>query len=60
MQQRFQVVSDALFEFDKATLSPDAEETLKALLPLLAKAGPHPATVRGTPTPRGTMPTTRP
>lgn len=45
--QRFQVVSDALFEFDKATLTPDAEETLKALLPLLAKAGPHPATVEG-------------
>jgi outer membrane protein OmpA-like peptidoglycan-associated protein len=45
--QRFQVVSDALFEFDKATLSPDAEQTLQALLPLLAKAGPHPAAVEG-------------
>ncbi|HEX5716467.1 MAG TPA: hypothetical protein VF179_09925, partial [Thermoanaerobaculia bacterium] len=26
--KRFQVVADALFEFDKATLNPDAEETL--------------------------------
>src|SRR6476659_454974 len=45
--QRFQVVSDALFDFDKATLSPGAEETLNALLPLLAKAGKHPARVDG-------------
>jgi outer membrane protein OmpA-like peptidoglycan-associated protein len=45
--ERFQVVSDALFEFDKATLTPDAEVTLKALVPLLAKAGPHPASVEG-------------
>ncbi len=45
--RRFQVVADALFEFDKATLTPDAEETLKALVPLLAKAGKHPATVEG-------------
>ncbi len=37
--QRFLVGSDALFEFDKSTLSADAEETLKALVPLLAKAG---------------------
>src|SRR5438094_327573 len=33
--QRFQVVSDALFDFDKAALTPGAEETLNALLPLL-------------------------
>ena len=45
--KRFQVVADALFEFDKATLTPDAEETLNALLPLLAKAGRHPMTVEG-------------
>jgi outer membrane protein OmpA-like peptidoglycan-associated protein len=45
--QRFQVISDALFDFDKATLSPGAEETLNALLPLLAKAGKHPARVEG-------------
>jgi outer membrane protein OmpA-like peptidoglycan-associated protein len=45
--QRFLVGSDALFEFDKATLTPDAEVTLKALVPLLAKASAHPATVEG-------------
>lgn len=45
--RRFQVVADALFEFDKATLTPDAEETLEALVPLLARAGQHPATVEG-------------
>ncbi len=45
--KRFSVGADALFEFDKATLSPDAEETLNALLPLLAKAGKHPASLEG-------------
>ena len=45
--QRFLVGSDALFEFDKAALTPDAEVTLKALVPLLAKAGKHPAAVEG-------------
>lgn len=45
--KRFVMVSDALFEFDKATLTPDAEETLKALVPLLAKAGKHPAKIEG-------------
>jgi outer membrane protein OmpA-like peptidoglycan-associated protein len=45
--RRFLVGADALFEFDKATLTPDAEETLKALMPLLTKAGKHPATVEG-------------
>jgi outer membrane protein OmpA-like peptidoglycan-associated protein len=45
--KRFLVGSDALFEFDKSALTPDAELTLKALLPLLAKAGKHPATVEG-------------
>jgi outer membrane protein OmpA-like peptidoglycan-associated protein len=45
--KRFLIGADALFEFDKATLTPDAEETLKVLLPLLAKAGQHPATVEG-------------
>lgn len=45
--RRFLVGADALFEFDKATLNPDAEETLAALLPLLAKAGKHPATIEG-------------
>lgn len=45
--KRFLVGADALFEFDKAVLTPDAEETLKALLPLLAKAGKHPVSVEG-------------
>jgi outer membrane protein OmpA-like peptidoglycan-associated protein len=45
--RRFLVGADALFEFDQATLTPDAEETLKALMPLLAEAGKHPATVEG-------------
>jgi outer membrane protein OmpA-like peptidoglycan-associated protein len=45
--KRFLVGSDALFEFDKATLTPDAAETLQALVPLLIKAGKHPATVEG-------------
>jgi outer membrane protein OmpA-like peptidoglycan-associated protein len=45
--KRFLVGADALFEFDKASLTKDAEETLQALLPLLAKAGKHPAAVEG-------------
>jgi outer membrane protein OmpA-like peptidoglycan-associated protein len=45
--RRFVVGADALFEFDKATLTPDAEETLGALVPLLAKAGKHPAAIEG-------------
>lgn len=45
--KRFLVGSDALFAFDQATLSPDAEVTLEALVPLLAKAGKHPAVVEG-------------
>jgi len=45
--RRFVIGADTLFEFDQATLTPDAEETLTALAPLLLKAGPHPATVEG-------------
>ena len=45
--KRFSVGADALFEFDKASLTPDAAETLNALLPLLAKAGKHPASIEG-------------
>lgn len=52
--KRFLVGADALFEFDKATLTPDAEETLKALAPLLLKTGPHPATVEGHTDAKGT------
>ncbi len=46
-QQRLSVVADALFEFDKATLNAQAEETLRALLPMLAKAGKHPVSIEG-------------
>lgn len=45
--KRFLVGADALFEFDQATLTADAEETLTALVPLLAKAGKHPVSVEG-------------
>jgi outer membrane protein OmpA-like peptidoglycan-associated protein len=45
--KRFLVGADALFAFDQATLTPDAEVTLKALLPLLASSGKHPASVEG-------------
>jgi outer membrane protein OmpA-like peptidoglycan-associated protein len=45
--RRFLVGADALFEFDQATLSKDAAQTLEALLPLLAKAGKHPASIEG-------------
>jgi outer membrane protein OmpA-like peptidoglycan-associated protein len=45
--KRFLVGADALFEFDKAALNPDAEETLSALVPLLSKAGKHPALIEG-------------
>src|SRR6266481_2658589 len=40
--------SDALFEFDKAILNKDAEETLKILGPMLKKkVGSHRVTVEG-------------
>jgi outer membrane protein OmpA-like peptidoglycan-associated protein len=48
--RRFVIGADTLFEFDQATLTSDAEETLKALAPLLleaVRAGAHPATVEG-------------
>jgi outer membrane protein OmpA-like peptidoglycan-associated protein len=46
-QQRMTVVADALFEFDKASLTADAEETLMALGPMIAKAGNHPIAIEG-------------
>ena len=45
--QRLSVVADALFAFNKSTLAPQAEETLIALLPLIAQAGKHPMSVEG-------------
>ncbi len=44
------VLADALFDFDKANLRPDAEETLEAAIPEIKKAtlgGKHPARVEG-------------
>jgi outer membrane protein OmpA-like peptidoglycan-associated protein len=52
--KRFLVGADALFEFDKATLTPEAEETLKALALLLIKAPKHPATIEGHTDAKGT------
>jgi outer membrane protein OmpA-like peptidoglycan-associated protein len=46
-QKEFSIAADALFEFDKAVLSADAEQTLTALGPLIQKAGQHPARVEG-------------
>ena len=46
-RHRLTIGSDALFEFDKATLTSDAEVTLKALGPLLTDNGKHPIMVEG-------------
>ncbi|MCC6977111.1 MAG: OmpA family protein [Candidatus Melainabacteria bacterium] len=45
--QRFLVGADTLFEFDKATLTPRAEETLSVLGPMIQNAGAHPVTIEG-------------
>ena len=45
--QRFLVGADTLFEFDKATLTPRAEETLTVLGPMIENVGPHPVTIEG-------------
>lgn len=44
---RLSVVADALFAFDQVTLTPQAEETLQALIPLLAKEGKHSLLIEG-------------
>ncbi|HEY6259434.1 MAG TPA: OmpA family protein [Xanthobacteraceae bacterium] len=46
-ENRLSVFADALFDFDKANLRPDAEATLKAALPEIAKATGRPARVEG-------------
>lgn len=46
-EQRLAVVADALFAFDKSTLSPDAEQTLAALGPMIARQGKHPVRIEG-------------
>lgn len=45
--QRFLIGADTLFEFDKATLTPRAEETLSVLGPMIENAGPHPVVIEG-------------
>ncbi len=46
-QQRFALSGDTLFEFDKATLTPQAVSTLELLIPELKKNTTHPVTVEG-------------
>lgn len=46
-EQRLRVVGDALFDFDKSSLRPDAEETLLAAGPEIAKLGGKPARIEG-------------
>ena len=46
-EQRLSVVADALFAFNQAALSPQAEETLAALGPEITKRGDHPVTIEG-------------
>ena len=46
-EQRLSVVADALFDFDKANLRPEAEETLTAAGPEIAKLGGMPSRIEG-------------
>lgn len=46
-KEKLIVCADTLFEFDKATLSPDAEATLKLLGPKILALGPHPVFIDG-------------
>jgi outer membrane protein OmpA-like peptidoglycan-associated protein len=46
-ERRLSVVADALFDFDKANLRPDAEETLTAAGPEIAKLGGKPSRIEG-------------
>ncbi len=46
-EQRLTTVADALFEFDKATLGADAEQTLSVLGPQIAQRGQHPVVIEG-------------
>jgi outer membrane protein OmpA-like peptidoglycan-associated protein len=46
-ERRIRVVGDALFDFDKSNLRPDAEETLTAAGPELAKLAGRPALIEG-------------
>ena len=46
-RRRLSVVADALFEFNQATLTSRAEETLNALPPMLPQASRHPMSIEG-------------
>jgi len=46
-QHRLTVGADALFEFNKATLTDDAATTLEALGPLIRREGNHPIRIEG-------------
>ena len=46
-EQRLSVVADALFDFDRADLRADAEETLAAAAPEIAKLGGKPSRIEG-------------
>jgi outer membrane protein OmpA-like peptidoglycan-associated protein len=46
-ENRLSVLADALFDFDKSGLRSDAEATLEAALPELAKASGHAARIEG-------------
>ena len=46
-EQRLSVVADALFDFDKSNLRPEAEETLTAAGPEIAKLGGKPSRIEG-------------
>jgi outer membrane protein OmpA-like peptidoglycan-associated protein len=46
-QQRLSVVADALFDFNKSNLRPEAEETLLAAGPEIAKLGGKPSWIEG-------------
>lgn len=45
--QRTVVGADALFEFNKGQLNPDAEQTLSVLGPMLQQAANHPIAIQG-------------
>jgi outer membrane protein OmpA-like peptidoglycan-associated protein len=52
--QRFLIGADTLFEFDQATLTPRAEETLTVLGPMIQNVGAHPVVIEGHTDSKGT------
>jgi outer membrane protein OmpA-like peptidoglycan-associated protein len=53
-EERLSVVADALFDFDKSILRPDAEETLAAAGPEVGKLGGKPSVIEGHTDAKGT------